>query len=207
MVDGRVKGNKYENAVARTLSGWVSEDDDLTNYRTCPVSELLFRRRQADNDNVVTTFVGGRDLMHKPGICFPFTVECKDWKVSFELSTLFRNGDIWKWWQQTEDQASAEPGGWPLLVFSKNQNPDYAIIYEEAASCLRLKPCDGPVLAIQRPSGRTVVLALLSDLARTHRVGLAKLAHLRPLARPPQSETSSACRPGRLRHSLRKHCG
>lgn len=203
MVDGRRKGNDYENEVARVLSAWAALDSDMTNYQTCPVDRLLFRRKPADNNNIVSDWKGGRDLIHAPTICFPFSIECKNWMVSFELSTLFRSRDIWKWWQQTQDQAVAE-NQWPMLVFSKNLNPDYVIIPQGAAQCLELQPFAGPCMTVQRPgASEPVVLALLSDLTRAP-WSLVRKLDLLPRPAPPQPlATRSGCLRGKLKPTSR----
>jgi hypothetical protein len=187
VVDGRRKGNAYENAVARPLSEWLAPHNDSVNYRTCPVSSLLFRRRPADNDNIVTDWVGGRDLLHRPDLCFPFSVECKAWEVSFELHALFSTGAIWVWWNQAEEQARAQtrrneelartwPVVAPLLIFTKNRDFDYVVVPQGVAQCLNLKPHDGPSLTVDRPNREeAVVLLRLSDFVRADPARLPKL--------------------------------
>jgi hypothetical protein len=210
VVDGRRKGNAYENAVARPLSAWLAPHHDFTNYRTCPVSALLFRRRPADNDNIVTDWIGGRDLLHRPDLCFPFSVECKAWEVSFELHALFTTGAIWTWWRQAEEQAKAQGSVAPLLIFTKNRDFDYVVLSQGVAQCLNLKPHDGLCLTMERPNGEAVVLVLLSDFVRADPALLPRLqaslqekrVDLRHLPGLPQrSETRTDSLRGKLRTS------
>lgn len=117
MVDGRRKGNGFEVEVAYAIADWL-----------CPVSggwkakDALppFRRRPADKDNMPTDWLGGRDLIHRPEVYFPFSVECKkyaDWSIDtlFMKPTKVQLG----WWTQCVQQAD-DIQLCPLLILGRN---------------------------------------------------------------------------------------
>ena len=136
MVDGRLKGNRNENTVARELSVWVSPDLERHKFRTCPVSSLVFRRKPAANDNVVTDWVGGWDVIHSPRYAFPFCVEAKaveGW--SFDELLTARRGPLAKWWEQTKHQ-SAGKNLWPMLIFTAKRKPDYVMVERDQGAML-----------------------------------------------------------------------
>jgi hypothetical protein len=199
VIDGRAKGLAFENDVCRLFSVWTAENEaDRHHYRSCPVDCLSFRRRPAENENIVTDWEGERDVIHRPGIYFPFTVECK--KIEgWELDGLMHSDrwPVWGWWDQAVSQA-AKNGLPPLLVFTRNRRKTYALIDQGTAECLTLSPVDGPILQVRRSRTAPVALLLLSDLARLPMTALKRVRG----DRPAPKETIPASRPGKLKRLL-----
>jgi hypothetical protein len=149
----RIKGNRFENTVARALSLWVT--DGKSYYETCPVEALLFRRKPADNDNIVTDWVGGWDLIHSPTLKFPFAVECKN-----DKRLTLRGVATWQkaaqgMWAQCRLQAKKLKLE-PLLVFkAADHRHAHAVLYREM-----LAPGITSVILIRHPMGDLAVLPL-----------------------------------------------
>ena len=87
---------------------------------------------------------------------FPFTVECKN-AEGWHLEQLLTNPEtclIARWWQQTCAEA-AEAGKKPLLVFTRNFQPLFALVEErsmpaDARGALHLRlSLGGDVLVLQ----------------------------------------------------------
>ena len=157
MVDGRKKGNNYENAICRVLSVWLFP---TLNAKT-PVEHLPFRRQSTAIMPIVGHWNGSGDLLHRPGLegKWPFCVECKcieGWTLDGMLSAKW---PVWSWWEQAERQAR-EADLAPLLVCGRNRRPDYAFLREGDATCLGLL---SKAILAQRRSERLAVV-LLDDL-------------------------------------------
>ena len=125
MVDGRRKGNAFEVEVAYAVSNWVRPVADGWESRDMPPP---FRRRPADKDSMPTDWLGGRDLIHRPDVFFPFSVECKkyaDWSIDtlFLRPTKIQLG----WWNQCVEQAD-DIGLAPLLILGRNNAPPCCIL-------------------------------------------------------------------------------
>lgn len=162
MVDGREKGNKYENAVCRVLSVWLFPDLDPKT----PVEHLPFRRRSTSVMPIEGHWNGAGDILHRPGLekRWPFCVECKHVE-GWTLDGLFNEKwPVWSWWAQAERQA-ARARRRPLLVCGRNRQRDYALLRAEDAACLALPK--SLVVRVERPSQPAVVLVLLQDLVKT----------------------------------------
>jgi hypothetical protein len=158
----RRKGNEFENATARVLSQWVSpRHRDF--YALCPVSKLPFRRKPADNANIVTDWVGGWDLIHSPTVAFPYAVECKA-VARCTLSQLDRAGKVgvWAWWQQAVEQAAALKLA-PMLVFAA-EGEAHVLTYLEHHPCPADAARSRTALTPDVPA-RCVSVLLLDDLA------------------------------------------
>lgn len=199
----RNKGNHYENAVARVLSGWVSAHLPPAYFEDCSLTDLLFRRKPADNDNVVTDWVGGWDLIHRPDFYFPFSVECKKaegWTMD-HLVDGARMGP-WSWWEQAVKQAG-RIGLEPMLVFSRNLRPDYVMLTNRSATCLNPSPHAGPLLRVHSSSGLHATLLRLADLVvvPSSRLATITVPGRTGGVRSPSRETRTVCRPGKLKRS------
>ncbi len=161
MVDGREKGNKYENAVCRVLSVWLFPDLDPKT----PIEHLPFRRRSTSVMPIEGHWNGAGDILHRPGLegRWPFCVECKHVE-GWSLDGVFgEKWPVWSWWDQAERQATRARKK-PLLVCGRNRKPDIALLRAEDASWLaqRLQ-----VVRVERPKLPAVVVVLLQDLVKT----------------------------------------
>jgi hypothetical protein len=161
MVDGREKGNKYENAICRVLSVWLFPDLDPKT----PIEHLPFRRRSTSVMPIEGHWNGAGDILHRPDLesRWPFCVECKHvegWSLDGAFSEKW---PVWSWWAQAERQA-ARAGRKPLLVCGRNRKPDYALLRAEDAPWLaqRLQ-----VVRVERPKHPPVAIVLLGDLVKT----------------------------------------
>lgn len=173
MVDGRAKGNRYENRICRVLSRWLLSGD----WDRCPVYDLPLRRRSTSITPIEGFWHGHGDILHKPYVDnIPFAFECKD-QEGWELDGLLANTrcPVWRWWEQAKEQAVAA-SLLPLLLFTRKRRKDYVMLDEEAMSCLQPKGRHGPVLMAKRPSGEAVGLLLLDDLVEVPRSLVTKLA-------------------------------
>jgi len=168
MKDSRRRGGNFENATCRALSAWFG-------YTSQRLAELPFRRRSTSIMPLEGHWNGGGDILHRPDVAFPFAVECKDregWELDGAL--YVPTWPIWDWWEQAQEQAR-NARLCPLLVFSRNRRPHYVLLREREATWLKLKPKHGPVLALWRESGETVILAKLNDLTATDKRRAEKL--------------------------------
>lgn len=172
MRNGKAKGDDFENRVCRLLSIWLVPGD----WKKAKVWALPFRRRFTDTTPLDGHWTGSGDVLHRPGIKFPFTVECKK-QEKWELDGMFGapKWRPWKWWSQARDQAY-EAGLHPLLIFTRNCRPLYVLMEKEIAEWLHLKPKRGPVLRVERPAGPRLVLAVMDDLTAVPRARVAELA-------------------------------
>lgn len=187
MVDGRAKGNRFENDVCRMLSVWV----EGPQYANAKVYTLPFRRRFTSNTPLDGHWEGEGDILHTPDIEFPFAVECKN-QEGWELDGLVGapKWKPWSWWEQAKDQAQ-RAGKLPLLIFTRKHRQVLGMLEKEVAKCLKIRPLHAPVVAVTRPlknglstSGKrrrlrskreSVVVALMSDLMEVPRSVLLKL--------------------------------
>ena len=124
------KGDQFENFVCRRLTEWFY-GYDMINAKA---SDLVFRRRTTSIQPVEGHWSGAGDLVHRPGIRWPFAVECK--KVEdVGLDGLFTRGGnwpVWKYWAQCLDQ-SFQTGQLPFMVFAKNRFPPLVMVVKEHA--------------------------------------------------------------------------
>lgn len=176
MVDGRAKGNNFENAVCRALSLWLFPDLDPK----AKVAELPFRRRTTAIQPVEGHWEGRGDILHRPdlGHPWPFAVECKNierWSFDGISNSEW---PVWSWWQQAVNQASG--GKHPFLVFTRNLKPNYVMVGVEVATCLQVEAQNGSVLHVGRPTNDPVVIALLDDLVQIPPERLASLSETSP---------------------------
>lgn len=177
MKDGRRKGLSYQNDVARKFSYWLAR----TYYRAgMAVYDLPFRSRSTSIMPMEGHWRGEGDLLHKPlpGILCPFAVEVK--KVEgWSLDGMGNDRwPVWDWWLQAVEQAR-KASLHPLLVFSRNRQPDRIMLTKELATCLKLKPKHAPVLHVERCSPRmSLVIGELDDLVETDLAAVRRAARL-----------------------------
>lgn len=164
MPEGKRKGDAFENRVCRQLSYWYT---GKTQMLTCPVYDLPFRKRSTSIMPVEGHWNGHGDILHRPSMYVPFSIECKK-REGWVLDGAFA-WDTWevaKWWQQASRQAE-RAGLEPLLVFNRNRRPVYVMLTENLSQCLKLKPKNGPALRSVGPA--SLVIALLADLVESQK--------------------------------------
>jgi hypothetical protein len=161
MVNGRNKGNNYENTICLVLSRWL----DPRISPKAKLEQLPFRRRSTSIMPLDGHWHGSGDILHRPDLDWPFCVECK--KVEgWTLDGVFLDGwPVWSWWDQTEEQAIAA-GLAPLLICGRNHKPDYALLREGDARCLGLSELVRSSVSLRTPDGAPLVLLQLRDLVR-----------------------------------------
>lgn len=110
----RRKGSRTEREVARLLAEWLGG-----TWSRVPLSGGWGARRSFGTSGDIITSLPG----------FPFTIECKACE-GWHLEQLFTAPDrcaLAGFWRQTRRQAS-EAGKRPLLVFTRNFQPLYAML-------------------------------------------------------------------------------
>jgi hypothetical protein len=192
MVNGRAKGNKYENDICFALSKWLAPQ---YTPDTASVYDLPFRRRSTSIMPSEGHWNGTGDILHKPlsGIVCPFSIECKK-RESWELDGMF-NGEkwpVWQWWQQAGEQA--EKGGLvPLMIFSRNRRENLVMLYERDALCLGVSPATGPLVRVERPRDvlkPPVVIVSLPSLVTVSLTAVVELANKNTRQQKSISRTS-----------------
>ena len=171
MTDGRRKGAKFENELCRLLSIWWFPD---RHYDKAYISELPFRRRFTTSSPLSGEWEGKGDVLHNYEVVgFPFCVEAKNHK-GWELDGAFyvKKWKIYQWWEQCEEQAD-KMGLLPLLIFTRNQRPIYAMYYKEIDGCLKERT-ENPALELTI-GGRRLVVVLFSGLLVMPRKEVVKL--------------------------------
>lgn len=158
MTDSRKKGAAYMNHIARRFSLWLDPSTEGARMDTLPV-----RQRETHRLPIDGTWRRKGDLWVHPDIYFPIAVECKK-REGWNLEGFVNEGwPIWAWWDQAKDQAIVDDA-WPMLVFSRNRQPDFVILDTVVAQCLTLDPVTAPRIAIDRPFDSAVLtLAVLDD--------------------------------------------
>jgi len=160
MVNGRNKGNKYENAICLALSRWLLPSLPFP----ARVEQLPFRRRSTSIMPLDGHWNGTGDILHRPDIEWPFCVECKRIE-GWTLDGVFNDGwPVWDWWLQAWKQARSA-GLAPMLLLGRNRKPDYVLLRVEDAACLGLTAKRLPkFVTCQTADGEQLALLLLSDL-------------------------------------------
>lgn len=195
MTDGRGKGEQYENEMAYAISEWAAPRSDKQPWKRFMAAYLPFRRRSTAE--FPSDWLGQRDLIHRPDVEFPFSIECK--KIEgWTLDQLFTapKWAVWQWWDQTIEQALKYELH-PLLVFSRNRQPDYAMTNEGVFSCLPL-PAGTPIIKSTRGGVGVFVLPLRALLACPFDPLMAALTASGPL---PSKADATACPPRSSRTS------
>ncbi|MBT8386873.1 MAG: hypothetical protein KJO12_05630 [Ignavibacteria bacterium] len=104
------KGKGFERQIAKSLSRWWGIE---SSFRRTPISGAWDKERAAGDIIVPDQF--------------PFGIECKC-QEGWELVQLIKNPvncKIMKFWKQTVEECKKSKK--PLLVFSKNQQPSFAL--------------------------------------------------------------------------------
>lgn len=190
MVNGRRKGNNYENTICRALAAWLC--DGVTS--STPLAQLPFRRRSTSIMPLDGHWHGAGDILHRPSAdgLLPFCVECKaieGWTLDGWFSDRWV---VWSWWEQATRQAE-QVGLSPLLLCSRSRKADYAFLRESDASCLQLKR----TATLLRPSGERVSVVLLDELTQAprHLVLAVSQAKRSASASPTDSSGSTSSPP------------
>lgn len=176
MVNGKAKGDLFENVICRFLSAWLVLDE-YADKKAFKVYDLPFRRCFTDTVPLDGHWEGQGDILHQPDIEFALCVECKDRK-NWELDGLLANRKWppWLWWEQCKRQAE-RVNLRPLMFFTRPFRRVYVMIDKGTAECLELQPYHGPVLRVQNPTGEHVVVTLADNLARVPRETVARLGN------------------------------
>lgn len=155
MKDGRTKGNKFENDVCRLLATWSGVPESI------PLEQLPFRRRSTSVTPVVGHWRGAGDIVVAESVRFRMCVECKKHE-GWTLDHLFLPKSVlWQWWDQTKKQATAAKL-LPLLAFSRNRCPVYAMV------SLDTRACNASGMLVDRPgTDETVRVATFASLMQT----------------------------------------
>jgi hypothetical protein len=204
MVDGKAKGDLFENKICRFLSAWLVSRK-YADKKAYKVYDLPFRRRFTDTTPLDGHWSGAGDILHKPDIEFALCVECKDRK-NWELDGLLANRKWppWSWWEQCKRQAERVHLK-PLMFFTRPFRQVYVMLDEETAQCLQLKPEHGPVVYVQSPTGERLVVTLAENLYAVPRTTVARLGNGR--SSPAKGSKHSSRRRPKSRRRQRKVSG
>lgn len=148
--NGKAIGGAYERYVAKKLSAWWGEE-----FHRTPASGGL--RWKQDNR------VCG-DIVTPPGSTFPWVVECKkreNWTMD---SLLNGSAEVAKWWKQVTDDAERS-GLEPMLIFTRNRQPDYVAVKDEEDTFSMIYP-DTTIMT--KINGDHVIIMRLDDLIEQH---------------------------------------
>lgn len=167
-----VKGRSFENVVCRSLSQWLVDGD----WRNATVYELPFRRQTTNSMPSTGHWEGKGDVIHMPGIDFPFAVEAKN-REGWKFDGMF-TCDKWPvlaWWKQAVAQAD-ESGLLPILFFTRNRQPIYCAVSQEVAQCIKLSAQNLFLVLIFSSSSENenVVVTKLDDLVQVPRKHILK---------------------------------
>ncbi len=132
------KGSGYERRIAKILGEWWGEP-----FRRTPNSGGW--DKQVDDGSVMAT----GDIIPPHGSAWPFSVECKNqegWTLEAIMSG--RCVRFLKWWEQCRKDARTVEK-LPLLIFTRNRQPDFAAIYPASDSTpvadVRVPTVDVPI--------------------------------------------------------------
>lgn len=175
MAEGRLKGNSFENEVCRYLSAWVA---GKAYSLKVPLAHLPFRRRSTSITPLEGHWEGAGDVLWQPTVEFPFAVECKK-QEGWDLDGIMDGGSWkpWAWWAQAKEQAR-RVGLLPLLVFTRNRRPIYAMVDWRVVKCLKPEPVRSTRIIAWR-SKECVAVLRLRDLITVPRSGLKRVRALR----------------------------
>lgn len=141
----KTKGSTYERHIAKKLGAWWGEE-----FQRTPASGGL--RWKQDNR------VCG-DIVTPPGSTFPWVVECKkreNWTMD---SLLNGSAEVSKWWKQVTDDAERS-GLEPMLIFTRNRQPDYVAVKDEEDTLSMVYP-DTTIMT--KINGDHVIIMRLDD--------------------------------------------
>ena len=117
-VNGRAKGNRGQNQVAKLLAPWWGSE-----FASTPLSGGFATKQFRDDWNAAGDVV-------TPDSDFPFCVEVK-LQEGWDFAQILKSEkcDPWKWWEQCVGETPVRKI--PLLVFRKNRQPWYYMMYVE----------------------------------------------------------------------------
>ena len=170
MVDGRKKGNAFENDVCRLLTRWTGYGDPVGS-----IDALPFRRLSTSIMPVTGHWNGGGDICCRDGLYWPFAVECKcvdskrrrnsgkvcGWELDGAL--YLPEWCVWKWWEQAKSQAKTPLH--PLLVFTRSNRPVYVMWSQQTEEKLCLRQPTLPSALVCRASGNMRIMTAESLLS------------------------------------------
>lgn len=162
MKDGRKKGQRYMVGISKALSTWVCATPPGTKS-----AHLPFRPRSTIITPIEGHWAGKGDILHRPDVYFPFSVECKNSERG-KIDALFETPtwEVWKWWEQAKRQADdSEEKLLPLLIFSRNLRKNYVLLGEAVYQwMLQRQQPTGLVARLWRPGDGPTVLTTLDEL-------------------------------------------
>lgn len=113
--NGNRKGGDFERKIAKVMTEWTG-----VKFERVPASGGLHWKK----DNRVY----GDIVCNDP--TFPFVVECKN-RQSWNMDALIKgNKAVEKWWAQVNKDAT-DTQLTPMLIFTRNQQPDYIMLTAE----------------------------------------------------------------------------
>lgn len=144
------KGDSFERAIAKKLGEWWGD-----KFQRTPASGGLHWKK----DNRVYG-----DIVTPEGSDFPFVVECKN-RESWNMDALFKGSkEVEKWWVQVTKDAK-DTGLKPMLIFTRNNQPDYVALKKEDA--FLIIDFDMDVIRI-RIQGEGVCIVRLDEFIELH---------------------------------------
>ena len=172
MVNGRLKGNNYENAICLVLSRWLVP----SLPKLARIEQLPFRRRTTSITPLEGHWNGAGDILHRPDLPhpWPFCVECKRIEGWTFDGAFNEKWPVWSWWSQACAQSKRSDLA-PLLVCSRRYQPDYAMLRMGDALCLGLER-SRTLIVLQGRDREAVVVALLTDLVLSNPALLANVS-------------------------------
>jgi len=123
-INGRDKGNGFENKIAKRLGDWSE-----TPWRRVPLSGGWDKTIISGDVFCIEEYERKKSTDHSQHICVPLSFECKC-DESWDFLQLFNNSEkapIKVWWKQASDDAIKAKKE-PSLVFTKNYTPIFIVI-------------------------------------------------------------------------------
>lgn len=151
-INSKKKGSEYELKIAKVLSAYWGEE-----FHRTPASGGLHWKQ----DNRVAG-----DIVTPPDSVYPWVTECKK-REAWTFDQLIKStGEIESYWKQV-CRDSNETGLRPLLIFSKNYEPNYMMMHHN--DFLTLMGHCGYTVApfntfiIHKPNNRDRVICVLEE--------------------------------------------
>lgn len=167
MTNGRAKGSKGENDVAKLLKDWWGEYES-GDFKRTPGSggwrhSMGIREKMRMAGDLMTDAES-----------FPFTVEVKRVE-SWSEEVLAKGGasPVWKWWAQVCRDAGEEKGE-PMLWFRKNRMPWQLMLRHRYLRRLKLLPHLWNVAGGSGAPGKEEKLQIYTEIVRS----MNRLPHL-----------------------------
>ena len=115
-VNSKTKGDTYERKIAKKLTEWTG-----LKFERVPASGGL---KWAEDNRVY-----GDIVTNDPD--FPITIECKN-REEWNMDSLINGSKkVAAWWNQVTDD-TAVTGNAPMVIFTRNLQPDYVMIRAES---------------------------------------------------------------------------